>query len=118
MLAAFVGVAGVFLSLGVGSASAAATCVYDPNTDTATITLQNDTAVVSKGSLNHLNVNGVWCAPALINGDTNNNGVAYIWVVGNGDADVLMRSGARVRLSRRYRGRLDGLRRGGSGAER
>ncbi|MFN8185647.1 MAG: hypothetical protein U0R69_01070 [Gaiellales bacterium] len=56
----------------------------------ATITLQNDTAVVSKGSLNHLNVNGVWCAPALVNGDPANNGVWYIYVQGNGTADALV----------------------------
>ncbi|MFN8188202.1 MAG: calcium-binding protein [Gaiellales bacterium] len=90
LLAAFVGVVGVFLSLGVGSASAAATCSYNAATDTATITLLNDTAVVSKGSLNHLNVNGVWCSPALVNGDTNNNGVQYVVVVGNGTADALV----------------------------
>jgi len=88
LLAAFVGVAGVFLSLGVGSASAAATCNYAAGV--ATITLQNDTAVVSKGSLNHLNVNGVWCAPALVNGDLANSGVQYIVVTGGGTADALV----------------------------
>ncbi|MFN8187069.1 MAG: calcium-binding protein [Gaiellales bacterium] len=80
--------AGVFLSLGVGGASAAATCSFAGNT--ATITLQNDTAVVSKGSLNHLNVNGVWCAPALVNGDAANNGVWNILVFGNGTTDTLV----------------------------
>ncbi|MFN8185654.1 MAG: hypothetical protein U0R69_01105 [Gaiellales bacterium] len=56
----------------------------------ATITLQNDTAVISKGSLNHLNVNGVWCAPALVNGDLANSGVQYVLVFGNGTADAVV----------------------------
>ena len=59
LFATLAAVFGVFLSFGAGSASAAAQCTYGGNT--ANISLQGDTAVVTKGNLSHINVNGVWC---------------------------------------------------------
>jgi hypothetical protein len=83
LFATLAAVFGVFLSFGAGSASAAAQCFHnDPDME---IDLQGDTAVVTKGNLSHINVNGVWC-----DGSATTSNTTYIWVYGNGDADTLV----------------------------
>ncbi len=77
---------GVFLSFGAGSASAAAQCSYDEGDDgVAWISLQGDTAVVTKGNGNRINVNGVQCGLATTSNTT------YIFVDGdNNGSDTLV----------------------------
>jgi len=60
-LATLLGVFGTFLFMGAGNALAASCAQVGA---TVTINLGNETAVVSVGNLSHINVNGVWCAPA------------------------------------------------------
>ena len=74
---------GVFLSFGAGSASAAAACSVFANS--AEIYLLGDTAVVTKGNLSHINVNGVWC-----DGSATTSNTTYIQVHGDGASDTLV----------------------------
>ena len=53
--------------------------------DIVTIDLQNDTATVTKGNLQHIHVNGVWCGSEATTDNTR-----YIVVNGYGTADSLV----------------------------
>ena len=81
LVAMLVGAFGLFLTLGAGSAFASS-CSY--NNGLITVNVNNETAVLSVGSLSHINLNGGWCAPATI---TNTD---LICVVGGGAADTLV----------------------------
>ena len=88
LVAALAAALGVFLSFGAGSASAAATCALEGDTVHISL-LGGDTAVVTKGSLNHLDVNGVWCQGNPIVGE-----IAQVVVHGTGTL-VIDQSGGR-----------------------
>jgi Ca2+-binding RTX toxin-like protein len=80
-VATLIGAFGAFLALGAGNAFAASCAQVGA---VVTINIGNETAVVSVGNLSHINVNGVWCAPATTaNTDT-------IQVNGTGVADTLV----------------------------
>jgi len=80
-VATLLGAFGLFLTLGAGSAFAAS-CSFSAGV--VTISIGNETAVVSVGNLSHINLNGVWCAPATT-GNTD-----LINVIGTGVADTLV----------------------------
>ena len=89
LVAMLVGAFGLFLTLGAGSAFASSCSVVSGTGAPGAgyvlqVNVNNETAVLSVGSLSHINLNGGWCAPATI------ATTDLINVVGGGAADTLV----------------------------